>query len=72
MSGKALPPDYNATADNLYWGKITNKDHKMIHEGWERFWEKRGGKPMSDFNFNGAYSAKKQRLVIDVKSIRSD
>ena len=72
MAKKALPPDFNPTDDTLYWGKITKKDHKMIHEGYERFWLKRGGAPIGDFNFNAAYSGKKQRLVIDVKSIRSD
>ena len=65
-------PDYNVADDNVYWGKITKKDHVMVHEGWERFWEKRGGKPVSDFNFTANYSGKKERLVIDVKSIRSE
>ena len=71
MARKALPPDLNPTDDTLYWGKITKKDHKMIHEGWERFWLKRGGNPAGDFNVN-VKNWKKGRLVVDISDIRSD
>jgi hypothetical protein len=64
-------PDYNVAEDDVYWGKITKKDHKMVHEGWERFWLKRGGRPVSDFDFN-VKSWTKGRLVVDIKNIRSD
>ena len=71
MPKKPLPPEFNATDDTLYWGKITKKDHEMIHRGWERFWLKRGGKPVSDFNVN-VKNWKKGRLVVDISDIRSD
>lgn len=71
MPKKPLPPEFNATDDTLYWGKITKKDHKMIHEGYERFWRKRGGKPISDFDLN-VKNWKKGRLVVDISDIRSD
>ncbi len=41
------------STEQMPWGKITNRDCVKIHEGWLRFWAKRGMNPPSEYWYGG-------------------
>ena len=42
------------------WNTVTQKDQKMINEGWHRFWAKRGMEPPTDSDLSFSEKPRKK------------